>query len=148
MKIQSPVRRAAAPAGFTLIEIMLVVGIIVILMGAVLSRMGGFGDTAKIAATDAKISQLSAAISSYQTNGGSVPSTEQGLKALVQKPGGRPVPTRWVKLANDSDLVDGWKVPLAYYSPARKGGGEFEIVSAGPDKKMNTDDDISSVKPE
>lgn len=149
MKIPSPIRRAAAPAGFTLIEIMLVVGIIVILMGAVLSRMGGFGDTAKIAATDAKISQLSAAIASYQSNsGGFVPSTEQGLRALVEKPGGRNAPTRWVKLANEGDLLDGWKMPLQYFSPARKGGGEFEIVSGGPDKKMNTDDDISSVKPE
>ena len=134
------------PAGFTLIEIMLVVGIIVILMGAVISKMGGFGDTAKIATTDSKLNQLSAAVISYQTNGGTVPSTEQGLKALVEKPGGRPTPNRWVKLAEEKDLVDAWKTPLAYYSPARKGGGEFEIVSAGPDKKMNTDDDISSVK--
>jgi len=140
------IHRRAGSAGFTLIEIMLVVGIIVILMGAVLSKMGGFGETAKIAATDSKLGQLGAAVQSYQTNGGTVPSSEQGLRALVEKPSGRPVPARWVKLASEKDLLDAWGTPLAYYSPARKGGGEFEIVSAGPDKRMNTEDDLTSVK--
>lgn len=148
MKIQSPTRRAAAPAGFTLIEIMLVVGIIVILMGAVLSRTGGFSTAAKITATQGRIGQLVSGVKTYESTGGTLPSTEQGLKALVEKPGGRPAPTRWVKMAEKGDLLDAWKTPFAYYCPARKGGEDFEIVSAGPDKKMNTDDDISSVQPE
>ena len=148
MKIQSPIRRAAVPAGFTLVEIMLVVGIIVILMGAVLTQTKGFTTGAKITAAEQKINSLSSGIRSYENLGGNVPTTEQGLRALVEKPGGRPAPTRWVKVVDANDLLDPWKVPYAYYSPARKGDADFEIVSAGPDKKMNTDDDISSVKPE
>ena len=97
-------------------------------------------------ATESKIAQLSAAVQSYKQNGGMVPTTEQGLRALVEKPSNLPHPEKWVKLANENDLLDAWKNPFAYHSPARKGGGEFEIVSAGRDKKMNTDDDISSVQ--
>lgn len=102
-----------------------------------------------IVTTEAKVMQLCAAVLLYQTNGGVVPSAKQGLKALVEKPLDRPVPLRWVKLVNDDgDLLDAWETPFAYYRPARKGGADFEIVSAGPDKKMNTADDISSVQQE
>lgn len=105
-------------------------------------------EKAKIVATEARIAQLSSAVMAYEATGGVVPSAKQGLKALVEKPVDRPVPLRWVKMALEADLVDAWKTPFAYHSPARKGGDQFEIVSAGPDKKMNTDDDISSVQQE
>ena len=127
--------------------ILLVIGASLYLYSA--SKDWGMEGVPKTTATDCKISALSAAISSYQMNsGGFAPTEKQGLKALVRTPTDPPLPERWFKLAEGYDLLDSWKTPFAYHSPARKGGGEFEIVSAGPDKKMNTDDDISSVKPE
>ena len=145
--MKTPARRRSAPAGFTLIEIMLVVGIIVILMGAVLTRVGGFTDSAKITATEAKINTLVAGLRTYQNNnGGILPSTEQGLRALVEKPGGRPEPRRWIKMADADSLLDSWGTQMTYVTPAKSGDDEFEVISAGPDKKMNTADDISSAK--
>ena len=143
--MKTPARRRSAPAGFTLIEIMLVVGIIVILMGAVLTRVGGFTDSAKITATEAKINTLVAGLLTYQNNNnGILPSTEQGLRALVEKPVSNLEPRRWEKVAEDCNLIDAWGTPMTYISPARTGEDEFEVISAGPDKKMNTADDISS----
>ena len=69
-------------------------------------RYSGFEYVPKTAATDCKIIALSAAVQCYQTNGGSVPTEKQGLKALVKLPTDPPLPERWVKLAQGYDLLD------------------------------------------
>ena len=145
---RSPSRRRSSNAGFTLVEIMLVVGIIVILMGVVLKNTGGLTSGAKITATEVKINSLKGAVSAYENQAGTVPSSEQGLRALVEKPSGRPEPRRWVKLLANDDIRDAWGNDFYYVSPARSGQDEFEIYSAGPDKRPNTADDISSVTKE
>lgn len=140
-----PIRSTAA--GFTLIEILLVVGIIAILMGAVLMNTSGFTNSAKITATKSKLSQVVGALGLYETNGKTLPSTDQGLHALVERPGGRPEPRMWVPLLKEDNILDAWKRPFYYICPARGGSEPFEVYSAGPDGKPNTADDISSVDP-
>ena len=144
MTIRPITPRLAATAGFSLVEILLVVGIIAILMGAVLMNTRGFTDTAKTTATDGKISSVVSALSAYETNNGFLPSTDQGLRALVERPSGRPEPRRWIKLLDESAITDAWGRPMYYANPARKGDAAFEVYSAGADGKPNTPDDISS----
>lgn len=146
-------RPIAIDAGVTALEITLIVSIIAVLAGVALhwryrNYLSGFtsgGPGHRITATEAKINTLVAGLLTYQNNNnGILPSTEQGLRALVEKPVSNLEPRRWEKVAEDCNLIDAWGTPMTYISPARTGEDEFEVISAGPDKKMNTADDISS----
>jgi len=143
-EIQSTSSYRKSLSGFTLVEMLLVIGIIAVLLGAVLMRTKGFTDTARITATEQRIGTVISALRAYEANNGFVPSKDQGLRALVEKPGGRPEPRRWIKLLDEDQLLDAWRNEFAYMVPARKGGEDFEVVSMGPDGKLGSEDDISS----
>jgi general secretion pathway protein G len=79
----------------------------------------------------------------YKLNAGSFPTTQQGLKALVEKPSSTPVPRRWVQVMSKIPL-DPWDSAYGYRFPGKKRANEFEIFSKGPDGMENTGDDLSS----
>ncbi len=137
-------RRSAASSAFTLIEMLLVLAIISILIGAGIYQMGGAKDTARREATRITIIKMKSNIQEYElaTRGGP-PSTEQGLKALVSKPGGVRV---WHQVLKEVPK-DQWGNEFQYRRPG-KGGSEYEIFSSGPDGQIGTDDDISSEQDE
>src|SRR3989338_4240742 len=81
---------------FTLIEILLVVMIIVVIAAMVAPNLVGRGEQARRAAAQADIdANLSSALDLYELDNGRYPSTEQGLKALLEKPTTSPVPDNW-----------------------------------------------------
>ena len=80
-------------AGFTLIELMVVVVIIAILAGLVIPRFMGETDKAKQAKAKMQIESLESALKMYKLDNGSYPSTEQGLQALVEAPTAGNLPT-------------------------------------------------------
>ena len=75
----------------------------------------------------------------YETRFKVLPSTAQGLKALVEKPETNPKPKRWAQLEPELPL-DPWKNPYNY----QNNSGKIIITSNGPDGKAGTEDDISS----
>ena len=80
-------------SGLTLIELMFVVIIIGILAAMVVPNLAGRGEQARITATKADIEvNLTTALDLYELDNGRYPSTEQGLRALVQEPTSSPVP--------------------------------------------------------
>jgi len=79
----------------------------------------------------------------YHLNAGSFPTTQQGFKALVEKPTLAPAPTRWVQVLSKIP-VDPWNNLYIYRFPGKKRAGEFEVISKGPDGLEGTPDDISS----
>ena len=81
--------------GFTLIELLVVIVIISVLAAVVGPRFFGRTEQGKIAAARAQIENMSMALDNYQLDNGYFPSDEQGLKALVEKPSGRPAATNW-----------------------------------------------------
>ncbi|QQL44818.1 type II secretion system major pseudopilin GspG [Sulfuriroseicoccus oceanibius] len=134
-------RRLRSMRGFTLMEILLVVAIIGILIGAGIYKMGGAKDTAKVEAARMAINKLNADLLTYEINtGGYLPSTEQGLDALVTKPSGV---KRWKQVLKEVPL-DPWKNPYQYRRQGRSDSSTYEIFSWGPDAKEGGDDDISS----
>jgi len=134
-------RRLRSMRGFTLMEILLVVAIIGILVGAGIYQMGGAKDTAKVEAARMAINKLKTDLLTYEINtGGYLPSTEQGLEALVTKPSGV---KRWKQVLKEVP-TDPWKNPYQYRRQGRSDSTEFEIYSWGPDMKEGGDDDISS----
>src|SRR6185503_4136044 len=93
--------------GFTLLEIMLVVTIIALLMAAAIYKMAPAVDVAKKTRIGADINSIRTMLLSYQGMNGFYPTTEQGLKALVERPESEPVPTRWTRMM-ESVPTDPW----------------------------------------
>lgn len=142
MRIQAlPARRA--PRGFTLLEMVIVLGIIAMILGGSIYMMRGIGDAAKMKQIDADFKSLASALEMYKLNAGSYPTTAQGLRALAEKPSGAPVPRVWVQTMSRVP-TDPWGQPYGYRFPGKKRANEFEITSKGPDGMENTGDDRSS----
>src|SRR5262252_9831896 len=86
----SPRHRRAR--GFTLIEIMVVITILGILAALIVPRVVGRTDDARVAAARQDVASLMQALKLYRLDNGRYPSTEQGLRALIEKPTAEPVP--------------------------------------------------------
>ena len=82
-------------AGFTLIEIMVVIVIIGILASVVVPRVMDNPDQARTAKAKHDIQALGSALDIYRLDNYTYPSTDQGLEALVNQPGGTPEPKNW-----------------------------------------------------
>jgi general secretion pathway protein G len=127
-------------AAFTLLEIMLVVGIIVIILGVAVARLGNTTGVAKDMRVSADLQQISTQLRLYESMNGFLPTTEQGLKALVTQPDTDPKPTRWYQLFKDLPK-DPWGNDYIYLSPGRKNPTSYDLYSAGQDRKPDTADD-------
>jgi general secretion pathway protein G len=127
-------------AGFTLLEIMLVVGIIVIILGVAISRLGNTTGVAKDMRVRADIQAISTQLKLYESMNGFYPTTEQGLQALVTPPESEPKPTRWYQLFKDMPK-DPWQSNYIYICPGIKHPDSYDLYSAGPDRKPDTQDD-------
>jgi len=127
-------------AGFTLLEIMLVVGIIVIILGVAVNKLGNTTGVAKDMAVRSGIQTISTQLRLYESINGFVPTTEQGLQALVVQPSTEPVPSRWYQLFQVLPQ-DPWNNNFIYLSPGRKNPTGYDLYSAGADRKPDTADD-------
>lgn len=128
---------------FTLLEMMIVLAIIGLIMGATLMIMGvGLGG-AEVQAAQMQVNTLHANVTSYKTLGGLYPTTEQGLKALVTKPVNKPMPRRWAQSLKELPL-DPWQREYLYRYPGVKNPTSFDVYSAGLDGVPDTDDDIGN----
>ena len=122
--------RARFSAGFTLVEIMVVVVIIGILAVLIVPRVLGRSDEARVAAARHDIAAIVQSLKLYRLDNGRYPSSEQGLQALVAKPQSPPVPTNWRQYL-DSLPKDPWGNQYQYLSPGVH--GEIDVFSFGAD---------------
>ncbi len=129
--------------GFTFIEIMVVVAILAILAALVVPRIMGRTDDAKRTAAKVQIRNIEGALQLYKLDNGIYPSTEQGLKALVEKPSVGVIPKKW-KIGGYIPKLpeDPWANPYKYLSPSQSPGqnpnlkAEYEIISLGTDGEV------------
>jgi general secretion pathway protein G len=126
--------------GFTLLEIMLVVGIIVIILGVAVSRLGNTTGVAKDMRVRADIQAISTQLKLYESINGFSPTTEQGLRALVVPPESDPKPSCWYQLFKEVPK-DPWNNEYIYICPGRKNPESYDLYSAGPDRTADTADD-------
>lgn len=121
-------------AGFTLLEILVVVailGLLVLQVGpAVLRQFGG----ARASVAKQSVEQLAGVLDLYKLGVGSYPTTEQGLVALNTPPGGV---TGWEGpyLKGDAQPLDPWNHPYLYRNPSARPGHEFDLCSRGPNNQ-------------
>ena len=130
-------------AGFTLLEIMLVVMIIAILAGTAIHFMGSNIDVAKRVAINTDLNAMKSVLMTYETLGGSAPTTQQGLKALVTKPEGSPKPRNWQKIM-DKVPLDPFGNEYQYVNPGVHNPSGYDLFSAGKDRLPGTPDDIGN----
>ena len=136
-------RTLSSVAGFTLLEIMLVVSIIILLLGSAIYKMSKQADIAKMVRAKGDIETLKIAVTSYEALGGSLPSTAQGLRALVERPSSDPRPRMWSQ-GMDSLPKDPWNNDYYYEQPGKHNPSGYDLYSAGPDKVAGTGDDVGN----
>lgn len=124
---------------FTLIEILLVVIIIASLSSMILPRFKGISERAKIKIAKADVtSNIPTALKLYELDNGRYPTTEQGLRALIEKPSIEPIPSNWNgPYLERRALLDPWGREYIYRVPSTH-GLDYDLYSLGPDGK---DDD-------
>ena len=125
---------------FTLLEIMLVISIIVVLLGLAISKMGNPTGFAKGVAVKSDIQTIGTQLKLYESMNGFLPTTEQGLQALVTQPSSEPRPQRWYQLFKEVPK-DPFGNNYIYLSPGRKNPTSYDLYSAGQDRKADTADD-------
>jgi general secretion pathway protein G len=124
--------RRAGEAGFTLLEILVVIAILGLLIGlvapAALRQLGG----ARVSVAHQAIERLGSVLDLYKLDVGSYPSTEQGLAALAERPAGVDA---WngPYLKGDKAPLDPWNRPYAYHAPSVRPGHDYDLCSGGPD---------------
>lgn len=125
--------------GFSLIEIMLVLGIIAVLLGAVIKLTTGNLDAAKVQRVEADIQTVTTQLRTYEMLNLFMPTTEQGIQALVNAPQIEPLPRQWRQLLTEIPL-DPWGLPYQYRNPGKQNPSTFDLFSTGPDKVESADD--------
>ncbi len=143
MKLTILRSRSRRRAGFTLLEMVIVLGIIAMILGGAIFAMKGISETAKVSQAEADFKSIDTALMSYKLLAGNYPTTQQGLKALVEKPSSTPVPRRWNQTSKKIP-VDPWKNDYGYRFPGKKTASEPEIFTKGQDGMEGTQDDLSS----
>jgi general secretion pathway protein G len=126
--------------GFTLLEIMLVVTIIALLLGAAIYKLGGNVEYARHIRVAADIQGINTQLGLYESMNGFYPTTEQGLQALVTQSNTDPKPTRWYQLYKELPK-DPWTSDYIYRCPGLKNPNGYDLFSPGPDRKPDTADD-------
>ena len=131
------------PRGFTLLEIMLVVAIIMLLLGAGVFFLGDqflYGQKARV---NADVQALTTSLRTYQMMNGFYPTSQQGLQALVTLPASEPKPKQWVQLSQKM-LKDPWGEEYIYVFPGKHNPKSFDVYSKGPDRIADAEDDMGN----
>ena len=142
-RITNTSRRAVR--GFTLLEIVIVMTILAVLGASAIYLLKGNVDVAKESRVDGDIQAISTQLMLYESRAGRLPTTEQGIKALVEKPTTEPVPEKWSSLLEE-EPKDPWQQPYKYAYPATKSKKAFDLWSVGKDGTDGTADDIGNFK--
>ncbi|MDA3969927.1 MAG: type II secretion system major pseudopilin GspG [Desulfobulbaceae bacterium] len=141
--MKNPKKSADNQAGFTLIEIMVVVVILSIMAAFVVPKIMDRPEQARLIKAQQDIRTLENALRLYKLDNLYYPSTDQSLQALIEEPDTEPLPRKWAKDGYIDRLADDpWGTPYLYLQPGVH--GNFDIFSLGPDGQSDTEDDLGN----
>lgn len=130
-RTMTPARRASQE-GFTLVELLVVMVILVLLASLIGPRVVGYLGSSRSKSAGVQVQNLSTSLELYYLDVGTYPSTSEGLEALVKampRAGGWNGPY----LSKASVPLDPWGRPYRYVSPGKK--GKFDLFTLGRDDK-------------
>jgi general secretion pathway protein G len=135
--------------GFTLMELLVVLGILAMLMGLVVPSIMKSQGKADVSNTKIQIKGLVGCLKQYKIDMKEYPTTEQGLRALLEKPAdlSDEKAEKWDGPYTENDELpkDPWGHDYQYEYPPKKGTGDApDLWSFGPDGEDGTDDDVVS----
>lgn len=127
--------RRVAHAGFTLLEILIVLVIIGMLAGLVGPRLLGQLDRAKVTTAEAQIKMLKGALETMRLDIGRFPTADEGLQMLNAPPASPQLRQRWRGPYIDGQVpLDPWSNPYQY-DPKGRENNPFALYSLGPEGK-------------
>jgi general secretion pathway protein G len=128
--------------GFTLVELLLVLVILAVLAAVVVPKFTKRSEQARVAAATTDVANLGTALDMFETDTGRYPTSDEGLKALMEQPGNikdwkgpylkRPV------------MNDPWGNPYIYRAPGTHNASGYDLYSFGPDGQEGGNDDIDN----
>jgi general secretion pathway protein G len=129
-------RRANQEAGFTLLELLVVIVILGLLIGlvapAALRQLSG----ARLSVARQSIERIGGVLDLYKLDMGTYPATDQGLAALAEQPVGA---TTWNgPYLKGGVPVDPWSHPYIYRNPSTRSGHDYDLCSIGPDSAASS----------
>jgi len=124
--------RRRGDAGFTLLELLVVLAILGLLAAIIAPQVIKYLGTSRTQTAKVQVQNVVAALELYRLDVGRYPTPQEGLKALVTAP---PTATGWngPYLRKDSALVDPWGDTYLYRVPGEH--GEVDVYSLGSDKQ-------------
>jgi general secretion pathway protein G len=121
-------RRARRDAGFTLLELLVVLGILTIIAAVAAPQVLAYLGQARSQTAEVQIRNIGTALELFYLHNGGYPSEEVGLAALVERPPDLPT-WRGPYLRGDSGIVDPWGRPYLYRAPGQH--GDFDVWTLG-----------------
>ncbi len=134
--------------GFTLIELLIVIAILLAIGGLVVVNLIPRGEQAKADLQLVQFDQVDGALKQFRLNLNRWPTEEEGLAALWEREAMEDEEDfdRWRgPYMEDKLLKDQWGNELVYRYPGEiRGESFYDLISIGPDKEEDTDDDITN----
>lgn len=135
-------KRRRGERGMTLMELLVVLLILAAIAAFAVPRVMNYLGGARSDAAEIQIDRLGGILELYQLDTGRLPTTEEGLQALMQAP---PGVKGWngPYLKKDNSLIDPWGNPYVYRAPGEH--GSYDIVSYGADGQQGGDGDDADI---
>lgn len=137
--------------GFTLMEVLLVMAILVILGSIVVLNFGGIMNRSRMRTATIELNSLKTQLGVYLLDVGTYPAPQEGLNALIARPPSLQNTSKWGGPYTDGGMLptDPWGQQYEYTLEGVQGQGgaaqRITIFSKGPDMQPNTEDDVKVV---
>ena len=121
-------------SAFSLVRLLIIIAVVAILGGVAAPRLLRQQERNRRTEAANDIDKLGLALDIYANHNGAYPSTEQGLKALWEKPIISPVPGNWQGPYLDKPILeDSWDNDYVYIYPGRRNKHDYDLLSYGKD---------------
>ncbi len=133
-------------AGFTLIELIVVIVVLGLLAGLVAPQIFGRVSEAKAVTARSQLELIGAALDGYRLDTGTYPTTAQGLNALLTRPTESPVPSQWRgPYLRKQVPLDPWGRAYIYVYPGVRNPSGFDLSSLGRDGQVGGENEDADV---
>lgn len=140
-------RRSAGEGGFTLLEVIIMVGILALLATLLIIKTEGIFSSSQEAVAKIFVrDSLKTALERYRMDMGSYPSTAEGLAVLMTAPANATGNWRgpYAEVPGGKPPLDPWGEPYQYRHPGTRNKTGYDLFSKGADKTEGTGDDIGN----